>query len=136
MMSARRIDYLDHAVDYRAALEPHALANKRRKYRATFQHEASTRDSVERALFVSVYDVATGALVTEHIWMPTSILDRIRIRKGESPDEVAAGDVLEFWARAAVYVKGRAREEGVFKDYHLINPSHVRVVAHASGAPL
>lgn len=78
--------------------------------------------SVETILLRKVTDVATGELVTDHLWFTFT--------KGFQLFGLKEGDVLEFEARVKSYTKGYVNKRLAIdkekRDYKLSNPTKIK----------
>jgi len=106
----------------RDGLVPHE--GQRIRVRAKIERYGSSPEG-SRYLLVNVCDVASGALLTDHLWMPI----------GNWAWSMRAGDVIAFDATVAAYVKGYqgrrwdAQIESPLRvDLHLANPSNGEIL--------
>ena len=84
---------------------------------------------VQTILLCNVVDADTGALLTDHLWFT----------KGKWSAGLAAGDIFEFEARAADYIKGyQGRRDDVYapvsRDWRLQRPTKVTILPRESVA--
>lgn len=84
---------------------------------------------VQTILLRDVVDADTGTLLTDHLWFTI----------GKWSAGLATGDIFEFEARAADYIKGYQGRREVFdapvsRDWKLKHPTKVTVLPHESAA--
>jgi hypothetical protein len=85
---------------------------------------------VPTILLRDIIDANTGALLTDHLWFTT----------GKWSAGLAAGDIIEFEARAAEYIKGYQGRREVYeapasRDWKLQRPTKVKVLPREGVAP-
>jgi hypothetical protein len=85
--------------------------------------------SVRTILLRDVVDADTGVLLTDHLWFTV----------GKWAAGLAAGDIFEFEARAADYIKGYQGRRAVYdapvsQDWKLQRPTKVTILPRESVA--
>jgi hypothetical protein len=84
---------------------------------------------IQTILLRDIIDADTGTLLTDHLWFS----------RGKWSASLAAGDIFEFEARAADYIKGyQGRRDDVYapasRDWKLQRPTKVTILPRDEAA--